>query len=85
MVDKVRIKKAQLPRIEQWCKVLEITESRFVEDAIAFYLRNLEGKAQINTVIPPYELARTLPEPQPIPVVEIDDDDPDNYDGGLDL
>jgi hypothetical protein len=82
MVDKVRLKKAQQPRIEQWCKALEITESRFVEDAIAFYLRNLEGKSQGINIIPDFV---------PVQNIEIlqdsieDIENPEDYDGGLEL
>lgn len=48
MVDKVRIKKYQQPKVKQWSQALEITESRFVEDAITFYIRYIEGKQQID-------------------------------------
>ena len=48
MVDKVRIKKYQQPKVKQWSQALEIPESRFVEDAITFYIRHLEGKQQID-------------------------------------
>ena len=48
MVDKVRIKKFQQPKVKQWSKALEIPESRFVEDAITFYTRYLEGKQRID-------------------------------------
>ncbi|MGB6301967.1 MAG: hypothetical protein WBF90_38155 [Rivularia sp. (in: cyanobacteria)] len=46
MVDKVRIKKYQQPKVKQWSQALEIPESRFVEDAVTFYIRYLEGKQQ---------------------------------------
>jgi hypothetical protein len=82
MVDKVRIKKAQQPRIEQWCKVLEITESRFVEDAITFYLRNLEGK---QTTVPVFlEIPTQIPNDTAHDSIE-DIEDPEDYDGGIDL
>jgi hypothetical protein len=83
--DKVRLKKALHPKIEQWCKALEITESRLVEDALVFYFRNLEGKPQINVAQQNYDIPPSTPQLQTKPVVEIDDDDPDNYDGGLEL
>jgi hypothetical protein len=82
MVDKVRIKKAQQPRIELWCRVLEITESRFVEDAIAFYLRNLEGKPQITVAIPE---STTQPTTEIVRDSIEDIEEPEDYDGGIDL
>ena len=63
MVDKVRIKKYQQPKVKQWSKALEIPESRFVEDAISFYIRYLEGKQQID--INPITV-----NPTPVPVME---------------
>lgn len=86
VADKVRIKKSQKPKVEQWCEALEITESRFVEDAITFYLRYLEGKHPVVPVNPiasqiiPQEFAPIRPVAPPI-----ESDDPEEYDGGLEL
>ena len=44
MADKVRIKKYQQPKVKQWSNALEVPETRFVEDAVNFYLQHLEGK-----------------------------------------
>lgn len=63
MVDKVRIKKYQQPKVKKWSEALEIPESRFVEDAITFYIRYLEGKQQEN--INPITV-----NPTPVPVIE---------------
>lgn len=46
MADKIRIKKYQQPKVKQWAEILEIPEPKFLEDAINFYLRFLEGKPQ---------------------------------------
>jgi hypothetical protein len=42
--DKIRIKKYQHKKIEEWCQFLNIPVSSFVEDAINFYVQYLEGK-----------------------------------------
>jgi hypothetical protein len=81
MVEKVRLKKSQQPRIEQWCKSLEITESRFVEDAITFYLRYLEGKQPIASSLTFTPLSIIEPVQDSIEDVENEED----YDGGIDL
>ena len=80
MIEKVRLKKHQKPKIEEWCKALEITESRFVEDAITFYLRQLEGKTAITPIafsVPISEHANL------VPVVMTED--VEDFDGGIDL
>lgn len=88
MIEKVRIKKHQQPKIEQWCKALEVSESRFVEDAITFYLRHLEGKQQIinpNIATVPTSLSGRdyldYPDTAPMIITE----DPDDFDGGIEL
>jgi len=43
--EKIRIRKYQQLKIDKWCDALEIPNARFVEDAINFYLRHLDGKA----------------------------------------
>ena len=40
MVDKVRIKKYQQTEVKQWSNALEGPETRFVEDAVNFYLKH---------------------------------------------
>jgi hypothetical protein len=84
MVDKVRVKKRHQERIAQWSKVLEIPESRVVEDAIDFYLKYLEGKPNqgYTATIP---ILETTHNPQMIPDNIEDIDDPEDYDGGIDL
>ena len=86
VADKIRIKKSQKPKVEQWCGALEITESRFVEDAITFYLRFLEGKypsVPIISTISPALPQQTISAIQPSPVPM--SDDPEEFDGGLEL
>ena len=82
MVDKVRIKKRQQARVEQWSKSLEIPESRFVEDAIDFYLRHLDGKLQLIDDSTPVTSIKAVTE------TDIEDDDTDsldNFTGGIEL
>lgn len=80
MVDKVRIKKYQQPKVKQWSQALEIPESRFVEDAVTFYIRYLEGKQQIDitsiTVNPAPETQEQLGE---------DIENLDDFTGGIEL
>ncbi|MBW4636026.1 MAG: hypothetical protein KME30_30325 [Iphinoe sp. HA4291-MV1] len=86
-VEKVRIKKYQQPKVQEWCEALLLTESRFVEDAIAFYLRFLEGKYPVVPTIPVATTASLnghLEQPEAKPVV-IETDDPEEFDGGIDL
>jgi hypothetical protein len=80
MVEKVRLKKSQQPKIQQWCTALEISESRFVEDAIAFYLRMLEGKQPVtNVTVESIQLVN-------VGIETIEDiENPEDYDGGIDL
>jgi hypothetical protein len=88
VADKIRIKKHQKSKVEQWCEALEITESRFVEDAIAFYLRYLEGKYPVVPTIPvvnqvvSQEFVPITVQTTPVP---IESDDPEEFDGGLEL
>jgi hypothetical protein len=87
VADKIRIKKSQKPKVEQWCNALEITESRFVEDAIGFYLRYLEGKypvVPVNPVISSVISREVVPITVQAPV-PVETDDPEEYDGGLEL
>ena len=86
VADKIRIKKHQKPKVQQWCEALEITESRFVEDAITFYLRYLEGKypvVPINPVISPVISQKIVP--STVQTTPIETDDPEEFDGGLEL
>lgn len=77
----MRIKKHQQAKIEQWSKALDITESRFVEDAVTFYLRYLEGK-QVAT-----PLLGTVPDikQETSNSTDIEVDNLDDFDGGIDL
>ena len=88
VADKVRIKKSQKPKVEQWCGALEITESRFVEDAIALYLRYLEGKypvVPINPVVSPVISREVVPITPSTASTTIETDDPEEFDGGIEL
>ena len=88
VADKVRIKKSQKPKVQQWCEALEITESRFVEDAIGFYLRYLEGKypvVPINPVINPVISREVVPNTVQTTPLAIETDNPEEFDGGLEL
>ncbi len=85
MVDKVRIKKYQQPKVKQWSDALEVPETRFVEDAVNFYLKHLEGKLQL-------DLTPTIVTQPTVPFVikpEIDDGDADDslddFTGGIEL
>ncbi|MBP5971520.1 hypothetical protein HW132_01900 [Brasilonema sp. CT11] len=84
--DKIRIKKYQKPKVQQWCEALLVSESRFVEDAIGFYLRYLEGNY---SVVP--EISTTAPaslnghQEQLIKPALIETDDPEEFDGGIEL
>jgi hypothetical protein len=84
VADKIRIKKSQKPKVEQWCEALEITESRFVEDAIAFYLRYLEGKYPVVPINPVVNQESVPISTQKI-ATPIESDDPEEFDGGLEL
>ena len=87
VAEKIRIKKYLHPKVEQWCTALEINDSRFIEDAIVFYLRYLEGKYPAVPIIPTIQnsKANEFVAPQTATSPVIDSDDPDDYDGGLDL
>ncbi len=93
--DKIRIKKYQHQKVEQWCEVLGIPDSRFVEDAINFYLQYLEGRQP--TAPPVIQFLSSDPSTAP-PVIQflssdpsqetvepIDTEDPDEYQGGISL
>lgn len=85
--DKIRIKKYQKLKVQEWCEALELTESRFVEDAIGFYLRFLEGKYPV-VPITPIVTSASLNGCQQLPSVKsavIETDDPEEFDGGIDL
>ncbi|MBD2342204.1 hypothetical protein H6G64_35385 [Calothrix sp. FACHB-156] len=87
VADKIRIKKYQQEKVEQWCEALEINESRFVEDAITFYVRYLEGKHPLTPTIP---IINSTIQNNISPTIEtkpliIESDNPEDFDGGLDL
>ncbi len=79
VADKIRIKKYQQSKVEQWCNALDIPESRFIEDAINFYMRHLEGKSPVVTTVLHNEAS--LPITPVTPVIE----DEENFDGGIEL
>ncbi len=85
MVDKVRIKKYQQPKVKQWSDALEVPETRFVEDAVNFYLKHLEGKLQLD--LTPTVIAQPTASVKIKP--EIDDGDADDslddFTGGIEL
>ncbi len=82
VADKIRIKKYQQSKVEQWCKALDIPESRFVEDAINLYVRHLEGKSPIITTVLRNEASLPItPDTPDTPVIE----DEENFDGGIEL
>lgn len=84
--DKIRIKKYQKPKVQEWCEALNLSESRFVEDAIGFYLRFLEGK---HPIVPAISMTTTANlnghQPTEAKSVVIETDDPDEFDGGIEL
>ena len=85
--DKIRIKKYQKPKVQEWCEALNLSESRFVEDAIGFYVRFLEGKHPIVPTIsvPTTASLNGYQQPTEVKPVVIETDDPDEFDGGIDL
>ncbi|MBE9038119.1 hypothetical protein [aff. Roholtiella sp. LEGE 12411] len=83
VADKIRIKKYQHQRVDQWCEVLGIPDSRFVEDAINFYLQYLEGKQP--TALPVMQYLPLSSNPFQETVEPIDTEDPDEYQGGISL
>ncbi|MFL9458077.1 hypothetical protein AB0756_39570 [Tolypothrix campylonemoides VB511288_2] len=89
-IDKIRIKKYQQPKIEQWSQALDIPVTKFIEDAINFYTRYLDGKQPVTTVEPVTTIEPvsqvSLSEQKPlIETTVIDVDEPDDFDGGIEL
>jgi len=90
MVDKVRIKKNQQPKVNQWSAALDVTVSRFVEDALTFYIRYLEGKPQFNSVM---HVSNCTPDVNAEPQIETsldiykenEDEDDNNFTGDIEL
>lgn len=82
MTDKIRIKKYQQSKVEEWSNALDIPVTRFVEDAIGFYLRYLEGKQPIVTTVKPIPL---IVENQSVEAITIEVDNPEDFDGGIEL
>lgn len=80
-VDKVRIKKYQQSKVEQWSQALDIPVAKLIEDAIGFYLRYLDGKQLVTTV----ETITEVEKKQQPEVIVIDVDEPDDFDGGIEL
>ncbi|MEM7716812.1 MAG: hypothetical protein AAF349_25205, partial [Cyanobacteria bacterium P01_A01_bin.68] len=70
------IKKYQQSKVAHWAKVLEIPESKFLEDAINFYLRHLALKEQVNC----------FPALVPIQFEEVEDiENSELFTGGIEL
>lgn len=81
--DKVRIKKRLHERIDRWLQALDIPATNFVEDALDFYLRHLEGKLQLD-ITPDKPLISV----SPVVETDVEDDDDDSLDdftGGIEL
>ncbi|KAB8333578.1 hypothetical protein SD80_012725 [Scytonema tolypothrichoides VB-61278] len=85
--DKIRIKKYQKLKVQQWCEALLVSESRFVEDAIGFYLRYLEGKHPVTPILPlaTTESLNGHQELSSVKPVAIETDSPEEFDGGIEL
>uniref|UniRef100_A0A0C1MVM8 Uncharacterized protein n=1 Tax=Tolypothrix bouteillei VB521301 TaxID=1479485 RepID=A0A0C1MVM8_9CYAN len=86
-IDKIRIKKYQQSKVEQWSQALDIPVTKFIEDAINFYTRYLDGKQLVTTVEPvtAIEPVNQIEQKQPEEVTLIDVDEPDDFDGGIEL
>ncbi|MEC4813775.1 MAG: hypothetical protein SAK29_10975 [Scytonema sp. PMC 1069.18] len=84
-VDKVRIKKYQQSKVEQWSQALDIPVAKFIEDAIGFYLRYLEGKQPVVTTVESVSQVNLNEIKQPQEAIVIDVDNPDDFDGGIEL
>ncbi len=83
MVDKVRIKKYQQTKVKQWSNALEVPETRFVEDAVNFYLKHLEGKLQLD--LTPTVVSQPTTPVKIEPEIADDDDSLDDFTGGIEL
>ena len=83
MVDKVRIKKYQQTKVKQWSNALEVPETRFVEDAVNFYLKHLEGKLQLD--LTPTPVSHPTAPVKIEPEIADDDDSLDDFTGGIEL
>ncbi|MUG99778.1 hypothetical protein F7734_48905 [Scytonema sp. UIC 10036] len=84
-VDKVRIKKYQQSKVEQWSQALDIPVAKFIEDAIGFYLRYLEGKQPVVTTVESVNLVNQNEQKQPVEVTVVDVEEPEDFDGGIEL
>lgn len=81
VAEKIRIKKYQHHKVDQWCKALSIPDSRFVEDAINFYIQYLSGKQVTAPLAIEYLPDDSLPQTlEPIDTEEIEE-----YQGGITL
>lgn len=83
-VDKVRIKKYQQSKVEQWSQALDIPVAKFIEDAIGFYLRYLDGKQPVMTTVESISQVNQNEQKQQ-EVIVIDVDEPSDFDGGIEL
>uniref|UniRef100_A0A0C1RNF3 Uncharacterized protein n=1 Tax=Tolypothrix bouteillei VB521301 TaxID=1479485 RepID=A0A0C1RNF3_9CYAN len=84
-IDKIRIKKYQQSKVEQWSQALDIPATKFVEDAIGFYLRHLEGKQPIVATIETVSQVNQNSQKPHTEAIGTDVDEPDDFDGGIEL
>ncbi|GAB1539516.1 hypothetical protein NUACC21_21830 [Scytonema sp. NUACC21] len=84
-IDKVRIKKYQQSKVEELSQALDIPVAKFIEDAIGFYLRYLDGKQPIMTTVESISQVNQNEIKQPQEAIVIDVDNPDDFDGGIEL
>lgn len=83
-VDKVRIKKYQQSKVEQWSQALDIPVTKFIEDAINFYTRYLDGKQPVTTLEPVNQVSQSEQKSQQV-VTVVDVEEPEDFDGGIEL
>ncbi|MUG99822.1 hypothetical protein F7734_49145 [Scytonema sp. UIC 10036] len=83
-IDKIRIKKYQQSKVEQWSQALDIPVTKFIEDAINFYTRYLDGKQPVTTVESVNQIDQTE-QKHPVETTVIDVEEPEDFDGGIEL
>ncbi|KAF3886413.1 MULTISPECIES: hypothetical protein [Nostocales] len=83
-IDKIRIKKYQQSKVEEWSQALDIPVTKFIEDAINFYTRYLDGKQPVTIVEPVSQVSQNEQKLHP-EVTVIDVEEPDDFDGGIEL
>jgi hypothetical protein len=83
-IDKIRIKKYQQSKVEEWSQALDIPITKFVEDAINFYTRYLDGKQPV-TIVEPVSQVNHNEQKEPVEAIVIDVEEPEDFDGGIEL